>query len=327
MAAERGAGRPMWSLASTNVAATFGNQPAGSGPAGQWFGPSNPIAPQAPPEVAGRQWDYQPGFNLQVRPRAYQPISFADLRTLADSYDLLRLVIETRKDQIERMAWKIKAKEDASPSTQTIDQITKFFANPDGLYGENDFSSWLRRLLEDLFVIDAPALWCERDRAGRLIGLHPLDGATMKPVIDAWGRRPRPFMQGGKLVYPVAYQQILHGLPAVDYTAKDVIYRPRNVRPQGPYGFSPVEQVIATVNIGLKRQINQLTYYTAGNIPESLIGVPDSWVPQQIQDFQNYWDATFEGDLAARRKAKFIPGGVAKTFIQTKEPELKNIFD
>jgi hypothetical protein len=33
------------------------------------------------------------------------------------------------------------------------------------------------------------------------------------------------------------------------------------------------------------------------------------------------------GDLAARRRAKFVPGGVAKTFIQTKEPELKNPFD
>jgi hypothetical protein len=38
-------------------------------------------------------------------------------------------------------------------------------------------------------------------------------------------------------------------------------------------------------------------------------------------------DAYFTGDLAARRRAKFVPGGVAKTFIQTKEPELKGAFD
>jgi hypothetical protein len=55
----------------------------------------------------------------------------------------------------------------------------------------------------------------------------------------------------------------------------------------------------------------------------SFPGVPDSWTPDQIKNFQDYWDAYFTGDLAARRRAKFVPGGVAKTFIQTKEPELK----
>ena len=55
--------------------------------------------------------------------------------------------------------------------------------------------------------------------------------------------------------------------------------------------------------------------------------MPESWTPDQIKNFQDYWDAYFTGDLAARRRAKFVPGGVAKTFIQTKEPELKGVFD
>lgn len=29
-----------------------------------WFGPLDPTPPQAPPEVAGRQFDYPSGFNL-----------------------------------------------------------------------------------------------------------------------------------------------------------------------------------------------------------------------------------------------------------------------
>ena len=55
--------------------------------------------------------------------------------------------------------------------------------------------------------------------------------------------------------------------------------------------------------------------------------MPENWTPDQIKNFQDYWDAYFSGDLAARRRAKFVPGGVAKTFIQTKEPELKGVFD
>jgi hypothetical protein len=317
---ERGAGLPRWSLSPVEVTARFG----GFERAADWFGPSDPLAPGAPAEVAGRQWDFPSGYNLNTHARTYEAFSFSDLRMLADAYDLLRLVIETRKDQIERMNWGIRAKADASVEPGQTARVEKFFQSPDGVH---DWCAWMRMILEDLFVIDAPALWCERDRAGGLLALHPLDGATIKPVLDAWGRTPRAFVQNGKLVYPVAFQQILKGVPAVNYSERDIVYRPRNVRAHRAYGFSPVEQVMATVNIGLKRQLHQLSYYSEGNVPESLIGVPDAWTPDQIKNFQDYWDLYFTGDLARRRRAKFVPGGVAKTFIQTKEPELKNAFD
>jgi phage portal protein BeeE len=166
-----------------------------------------------------------------------------------------------------------------------------------------------------------------RDRAGRLLGLLPIDGATIKPVIDDWGRTPLPYVELGETVYPTAYQQILKGYPAVDYSVRDLFYRPRNIRVDRAYGFSPVEQIVTTVNIALRRQAYLLDYFTQGNIPDSLIGVPESWTPDQIASYQKYWDAYFDGDLARRRRAKFVPGGVAKTFVQTREPDLKGPFD
>lgn len=289
-----------------------------------WFGPLKPLAPIAPPEVAGRQWDYPSGYNLVVRPRAYEAASFADLRSLADAYDFLRIIIETRKDQIERMAWSFKAKEGRKVSAARIDALAGFFARPDG---ETDFASWMRVLLEDLLVLDAPTLWRQRNRDGSIAALHPLDGATIKRVIDDWGRTPKPFMAGGQIIHPAAYQQVLKGFPAVNYTTRDVFYAPRNMRAGRVYGLGPVEQIMMTVSIALRRQVFQLNYYTEGNIPESLIGVPEQWTPDQIKTFQDYWDAYFTGDLAARRRAKFVPSGVGKAFVQTKEPELKNVFD
>jgi hypothetical protein len=55
--------------------------------------------------------------------------------------------------------------------------------------------------------------------------------------------------------------------------------------------------------------------------------VPDSWNPDQIRQFQAYWDSLNSGDTAERRHAKFVPGGVAKTFIPTREPVMKDVFD
>jgi hypothetical protein len=50
-----------------------------------WFGPQQPLAPQAPPDVKGRQFDYPFGANLNYVPRSDAGISFAELRALADA--------------------------------------------------------------------------------------------------------------------------------------------------------------------------------------------------------------------------------------------------
>jgi hypothetical protein len=324
--ADRSAGQRCWSLSPYEVNVSF-ERAAKTKDAGDWFGPSTPIASLASPEVAGRQWDYPAGFNLLTSARSSEPITFATLRGLADGYDLLRLVIETRKDQAMRQSWSIAARDRMANAAKSADRIAAakhFFARPDG---NHVFADWLRLLLEEVFVTDAAALYMSRDRGGRLKALLPIDGATIKPVIDAWGRTPQPYMENDKLVYPIAYQQVLKGYPAIDYSVRDLIYRPRNLRVNRIYGYSPVEQIVTTVNIALRRQMFLLDYFTEGNIPDSLIGVPENWTPDQIASYQKYWDVYFDGDVGRRRRAKFVPGGVAKTFIQTKEPELKSPFD
>ncbi|UFW91047.1 phage portal protein [Bradyrhizobium barranii] len=253
---------------------------------------------------------------------------------------MLRTIIETRKDQIERMEWLIRPKKIASkkPSATAeadprVAALKEFFEKPDGVH---TWTEWLRLLLEDMFVIDAATLYMEKSRGGQLLALHPLDGGTIKRVIDDWGRTPTAMQPEigtdnkptGRMLQPVAYQQVLKGLPAIDYTTSELLYKPRNIRTNRAYGFSPVEQIIMTVNIALRRQMFLLNYYTEGNIPEALVGVPETWTPAQIQEYQTYFDQLMAGDLAARRRLKFIPGGIAKGgVVATKEPELKSDFD
>lgn len=303
------------------------------GTGADWFGPLNPMAPSAPPQVAGRAFNLPAGYNLNMTPRSYELVTFQTMRALADSYDLLRLVIETRKDQLVKMRWKIRVKGDSNPNTKDlttpeaqarIDVLTSFFDRPDGV---NKWRPWLRSVLEDKFVVDAVTLYKRRNRGGMLIGLEQIDGSTIKVVLDDWARTPQPYFDGGQIIYPPAYQQVLQGVPAVNYSVRDILYRPYNKRVQKAYGYSEVEQIITTVNIAMRRQQFQLGYYTEGNVPEALIGTPESWTPDQVAAFQTYWDALFTGNLAQRRHAKFVPGGVGKTFVPTKEPELKGAMD
>ena len=71
-----------------------------------------------------------------------------------------------------------------------IAALERFFQKPDGV---TRWKTWLRSLLEDMFVIDAATLYCQRTRSGQLCALQQLDGATIKRVIDDWGRTPQPY--------------------------------------------------------------------------------------------------------------------------------------
>lgn len=284
----------------------------------QWFGPGPPSALAAAPVPQGRQFDYPVGFNLRIEPRQDEVVSFAQLRQLADHWDMLRLVIETRKDQMEKLIWRVRGRADlpvpVAGNDPRLDRLKRFFENPDGEHG---WHGWLRMVLEDLFVIDAPTLYVRRDLGGEVLALEIVDGATIKRVIDGSGRTPMP--------PDPAYQQVLHGIPAVDYGRDALIYAPRNLRPHKIYGYSPVEQILVTINIALRRQASQLAYYTEGNTPEALIGVPETWSADQIREFQEYWDDLLAGNQAIRRHTRFVPGGLKYQAIR--EPPLKDAFD
>jgi hypothetical protein len=281
-----------------------------------WFDPGQPPTPQAQ-STEGRAFDFPMHVNQRSAPRAGEANTFEALRAFADSYDLLRLVIETRKDQIQSYSWSIVGLEDdgPQPSKRRVKEVTQFLRRPDK---EHLFQDWVRALVEDLLVVDAVAVYPRKARDGSIYSFELVDPGTIKRLIDSTGRTPLPPAP--------AYQQVLKGMVANDLTIDDLYYTMRNYRTNRIYGFSPVEQVIMLVNIALRRQVSQLDYFTAGTIPDALATVPESWSASMIQQFQVWFDSLMEtGDTAQRRKLKFMPGGV--TLIKPGETILKNEFD
>src|SRR5690242_3750331 len=69
-----------------------------------WMSPNQPIEPVAQ-EAAGRRFDYPVGYNLYYTPRGGELTSFGQLRALAENCDLVRMAIETRKDQLCSLKW------------------------------------------------------------------------------------------------------------------------------------------------------------------------------------------------------------------------------
>jgi len=279
------------------------------------FSPSYPLVP--PERERGRLWDFPVGYNTLYTPRSYESIGFDELRALAESHDITRLAIETRKDQVEKLEWTIRSRNEKKPAVDAalrIDKLIEFWRKPDG---GQPFATWLREALEDVLVLDAPAFEIRRNRGSEIIGLDVVGGSTIKVLIDDTGRRPVPPAP--------AYEQIIHGRPWRLLTSDELIYAPRNPRPHKAYGFSPVEQILITVNIGLRRQMMQLQHFTEGNAPPGLLNAPDGWSPEQIRQFQEWFDAILAGNTGSRTRLVWGPSGAQ--YQAFKEAPYKDDFD
>src|SRR5262249_32503666 len=184
------------------------------------FSRSYPLVPPEREQV--RLWDFPVGYNTTYTPRSYEAIGFDELRALAESHDITRLAIETRKDQIEKLEWVIKSRNEktrGADAAARIDRLTEFWRRPDG---EQPFATWLREALEDVLVLDAATFELRRNRGGDIIGLDVIDGSTIKMLLDDTGRRPRPPAP--------AYEQIIRGRPWRLLTSDELVYLPRNPR-------------------------------------------------------------------------------------------------
>ena len=281
-----------------------------------WFSPGQPLKPLAPTDVAGRLWDYPVSYNIQITPRPFNAVSFKELRTIADNCDVLRLVIETCKDRVEAMQWGIKPidPQDKTNYADKIADIKSFFAFPDK---EHDWSQWVRMLMEEVAVIDALSIYKRRAKDGSLFALDIIDGSTIAVKIDAYGRRP--------VAPDPAYQQILHGVPAVDYPSTSLIYFPRNVRAQTPYGYSRTEQIVISAMTEIHRMRSQLEYFTEGSIPDAFGTVPTTWTSEQLDKAEIKLNTMLAGNTANRRRLKLMPDGFKYT--ETKQAPIKDEFD
>jgi HK97 family phage portal protein len=333
----QGRGAPIYSY-------SFGQNGAGLGnirditqfapvfqPSGGLFAPGYPLVP--PDRERLRIYNFPVGANYIYTPRSFEEIGFPELKALARD-DITRLCIETRKDQIEKLSWTIKPRDEKDPGRNAparIKQLTEFWQYPDGL---TPFATWLRILIDQVLVADCPALEPRRNRGGDLIGFDVIDGSTIKVLIDDTGRRPRPPAP--------AYQQIIHGRPWVmladggrtnteegdivgEFTDQELIYFPRNPRADHLYGFSPVEQIVLTINTSIRRGVMQLQHFTDGNVPPGMVNSPEGWTPEQIQQFQEFFDSKYAGNTAERTKLLWGPEGAKYQAI--KEAPLKDEFD
>lgn len=298
--------------------------------------PINP-APDGLPRPQPRRWQVPVGWNMPTQPgtEGMRLTSYQTLRGYADMSSIVRACLDKRIEEILGLEWDIVPTMEAELAmTDVADRkdfqerrvkAMRFFARPDPEY--DTYHSWMRALLEEIFVIDALSVYIAPPRVpgkglfgSNLAALALIDGSTIRPLQDAQGGRPQP--------PAVAFQQYMFGVPRVDMVdvinqseldedlglpeeelrGDQLLYLPYRRRTNSPYGFSNVEACLVPTGIELSKQKYALSYYAEGNVPASWIEIGNADTPQQVKQWQDSLDATI-GDVGARHQVTVLPSG------------------
>lgn len=228
-------------------------------------------------------------------------VTYDQLRNMSRFHDVSRSCINIRKRQLTNLEWDIVPTDDADAKRYVKDiPVLKAWFKTIGGYNMK-----MRRLLEimveDYLVIDAVVLAKRKTRDNTFLGFVPVDGTTIKLLVDQYGGTPMPPQY--------AYEQWIRGSKVGEFKADQIVYDILNPRSDSPYGFSVMESLIMNVEQSLKVQMYNAAYFTDGTTPEGFFGVPDNWTKDQIQQYQEFFDALIGGDPRLQRRLKFVPSG------------------
>ena len=242
-------------------------------------------------------------------------VSFNMLRQFSVQHWASRACIQKRQNQITGLKWDIVPAEedvDAKGMESQIAEIKEFIKNiggPNKKYRES-----LDIIIDDLMTLDGVALFKENSNAGDILWYDNIDAATIKLRVEMDGATPIPPDN--------AYEQWINGKRIVGLTTDEMIYERMNARANTPYGLSPLESLILTVQSALKSELANLAILTEGNIPEGFLQAPPEWTPDQIKEFQEHFDAIVSGNAKFQSRVRMIPGGSkGGGYIATKKPE------
>jgi 8-oxo-dGTP pyrophosphatase MutT (NUDIX family) len=274
------------------------------------FSPGTPVGPYDGYSRQPRQFDYQTGRNIAARPRVNERMSFPALIGLIEGYDVAQIAINHRIDSIRSLDWKLVAADghDGHDVSDAIQAGMAALEKPDRVHY---WETWLGMWLWDELAYGCGTLYRLRNRGGECIGLLPVDGTTIAPLIDYWGLPPGALEEESTPAaeLPEAFVQFANGLPWTWLTRADLIYEPYRLHNNSPYGRAPIESILLAANTDLRHQIYFLQRFTEGNLPHAFASAPETWTPDQIELFQTYWDTFMYGDQARKHQVRWIPGG------------------
>lgn len=194
--------------------------------------------------------------------------------------------------------------------TRDTKKILEILKDPDPWFtGTRSWERLCKSFLVDMLIIDRGAVVKLRDKNGNLKGLMPVDGSSIRPVINKYGTFDDEY----------AYVQVVHGSPNVYLKKEDVVIlmmNPMTDLKYFGYGLSNMETLYTAVLSDIFIDKGNLDYYRkGGSIPEGFISIEpppsrEGMIQQidqeQLESVQRHLQSIMMGDYT---QVPIVSGG------------------
>jgi hypothetical protein len=214
-------------------------------------------------------------------------VTFKILRQIAQRDAIIRICVNVIKKSVSQCDWDIGVKAHA-PWDKKKDyekerqKVFELFEEMN-MNGEN-MRILLDRTLEDILVLDAWVIEIIKSMDGtQIVWLNSIDGATIRPVYNAYGELGSP-----------AYFQLLNESKVAEFEKEDIIYimaNPMNDVDYFWYWMSPIESIMLQVQASLEADMFNIKKFSKDNLPPGILDLGDM-TQDQAEEFIATWNAT-----------------------------------
>lgn len=243
-------------------------------------------------------------------------VTLDTMRQLADTYDVLRSAVQHLKRELSAVPCEVVPRDqEADPKkfSKAIAEADAFFAPHGGLGGRGRRRSQFEAMwVEDVLVVGAACYYYRTTRGGKVYEVLPIDAATIRPRVDAYGW-PGP----GE----ARYEQWVYGVQVAAFEESEMTYDGLWPVTHTPYFKGAVEWILSPAMTAMKADEWNRSWLTDGNTPSDLLAAPESWTPEQIQTFYEWFDSLHSGNIQQRQKTKFVPSGTSRLMTPSRKDQ------
>lgn len=273
-------------------------------------------------------WAFPSSFNTYSSPQQKESNFFKTLRAYAKCHADVEACIQHRQHTISQLDFKIIYKDSKKKKNKNTEEdakcrlVKEFLEEPNR--NQNTWMNFINAFMYDLLTLDAVAIHPVRDADGNVIYLELLDPTYISIKIDGRGNIPKAPNVAYQMKVPTSSTG---GSKVTNFSYDQIYYVRMNSTTESPYGRSCVEKSIKTLDSILRRREYQDSYFTEGNMPESMLSVSEKMTAKQLIKFEQVLNAYYSGNdlIKKKQKIKLIPHGWE--LIQAKSPEIKQEID
>ena len=222
----------------------------------------------------------------------------SELRDLARRCETLRAAIGIIKESVVAVPYRLTLKKESMRGSIALERAQLIINDPNE--GKETFRSTLRRLMEDLLILDAGALEIRDALDGLPRYIDYVPGEEIRLAVpEKPGTVPSP-----------AYFRTRMGKVVAEYEQDELIYFVRDRQPSG-YGLPPVEVLKGACEAIIKGQTYNREYFDRGTMVDGILNLPEL-NEDELRSFRRYWHSMIQGKrhvfaMTNARDARWLP--------------------